>query len=55
LDARIESAKRLLANHGISLAEIALDTGFSEQSHFSRAFRASTGISPGAWRREMAS
>lgn len=55
LDARIESAKRLLAKHSISLAEIALDTGFSEQSHFNRAFRASTGVSPGAWRREMAS
>jgi AraC-like DNA-binding protein len=55
LDARIESAKRLLAKHNISLAEIALDTGFSEQSHFSRAFRASTGVSPGAWRRQMAS
>jgi AraC family transcriptional regulator len=55
LDARIESAKRLLVDHGMSLAEIALDTGFSEQSHFNRAFRAATGISPGAWRREMTS
>lgn len=55
LDARIESAKRLLADHSISLAEIALDTGFSEQSHFTRAFRAATGISPGAWRRAMTS
>jgi AraC family transcriptional regulator len=55
LGARIESAKRLLADHSMSLAEIALDTGFSEQSHFTRAFRAATGISPGAWRREMTS
>lgn len=55
LDVRIESAKRLLADRSISLAEIALDTGFSEQSHFSRAFRAATGISPGAWRREITS
>jgi len=53
LDARIESAKRLLADHSISLAEIAFDTGFSEQSHFSRAFRGATGVPPGAWRREM--
>jgi AraC family transcriptional regulator len=53
LAARIESAKRLLADHSISLAEVALDTGFSEQSHFGRAFRAATGVSPGAWRREM--
>jgi AraC family transcriptional regulator len=55
LDARIESAKRLLTQHRYSLAEVALDTGFSEQSHFNRAFRAATGVSPGAWRREMAS
>jgi AraC family transcriptional regulator len=53
LDARIESAKRLLAERRYSLAEVALDTGFSEQSHFSRAFRAATGFSPGAWRRDM--
>jgi AraC-like DNA-binding protein len=55
LDARIESAKRLLADHSVSLAEIAFDTGFSEQSHFNRAFRAATGVPPGAWRREMTS
>jgi AraC family transcriptional regulator len=55
LDARIESAKRLLAQHRYSLVEVALETGFSEQSHFNRAFRAATGVSPGAWRREMAS
>jgi AraC family transcriptional regulator len=55
LDARIESAKRLLADRSNSLAEVALDTGFSEQSHFTRAFRAATGISPGGWRRDMTS
>ena len=55
LEARIESAKRLLADHRSSLAEVALETGFSEQSHFTRAFHAATGVSPGAWRREMAS
>jgi len=54
LDARIESAKRLLADRrSNSLAEIALDTGFSEQSHFTRAFRAATGVSPGVWRRDV--
>lgn len=55
LDARIESAKRLLADRRNSLAEIALDTGFSEQSHFTRAFRAAIGASPGAWRRDVTS
>jgi AraC family transcriptional regulator len=53
LGARIESAKRLLADRRNSLAEIALDTGFSEQSHFTRAFRTAIGVSPGAWRRDL--
>jgi AraC family transcriptional regulator len=55
LDARIKSAKRLLADRRNSLAEVALDTGFSEQSHFTRAFRAATGVSPGVWRRNITS
>jgi AraC family transcriptional regulator len=55
LNARIESAKRLLADRSMSLAQVALDTGFSEQSHFTRAFRAAAGVSPGAWRRELTS
>jgi AraC family transcriptional regulator len=51
LFARIERAKRLLLNRRAALVEIALDTGFSEQSHFTRAFRTATGVSPGEWRR----
>jgi AraC-like DNA-binding protein len=53
LNVRIETAKRMLANPQHDLVEIALDTGFSEQSHFNRAFRAITGASPGAWRRRL--
>jgi AraC family transcriptional regulator len=33
-----------------SLAEISLDTGFADQSHFTRAFRRITGMSPGVFR-----
>lgn len=33
-----------------SLAEISLETGFADQSHFTRAFRRITGMSPGAFR-----
>jgi AraC-like DNA-binding protein len=53
LNARIETAKRMLENPYSDLAEIALDSGFSEQSHFNRAFRTVTGTSPGAWRRRL--
>jgi AraC-like DNA-binding protein len=36
----------LLTNTGRSIAEIAFETGFSEQSTFSRAFKRWTGLSP---------
>lgn len=48
---RIEYAKRLLVNREKSLVDIALEAGFSEQSHFTRAFTSANGVSPNAWRR----
>jgi AraC-like DNA-binding protein len=51
LDARIERAIAMLADPRNRLAEIALQTGFSEQSHFTRSFSAATGTSPNRWRR----
>ena len=39
-------AKDLLTNTGHSIAEIAFETGFSEQSTFSRAFKRWTGLTP---------
>jgi len=36
-----------------SLAEIAAICGFADQSHFTRVFTRSVGISPGAWRRNI--
>jgi AraC family transcriptional regulator len=43
---RIERAARQLADTDLSLAEIALAEGFSDQSHFSNLFRRHTGLSP---------
>jgi AraC family transcriptional regulator len=51
LAARIDYAKRMLADRQMSLVDIALEAGFSEQSHFTRAFTTANGISPNAWRR----
>jgi AraC-like DNA-binding protein len=48
---RLARAQELLAGTSRSLAEIALMTGFSDQSHFTRAFSGAVGTSPGAWRR----
>jgi AraC-like DNA-binding protein len=49
---RVERAKDLLLRSMLPLAEIALDCGFSEQSHFTRTFTRMVGTSPGEWRRQ---
>jgi AraC-like DNA-binding protein len=43
---RIHEAQRLLAAGRISICEVALSVGFSDQSHFSGAFRKMTGTTP---------
>jgi AraC family transcriptional regulator len=50
---RIELAKTLLRGDAKSLAEIALECGFSDQSHFTRFFTAAVGVSPGFWRQTV--
>jgi AraC family transcriptional regulator len=55
VEQRIEKAKQLLVNTSLSLAEIALACGFSDQSHFGRVFSRATDTSPGAWRRYLRS
>jgi AraC family transcriptional regulator len=47
---RIERAKQLLSHSSISLADIALQVGFSSQSHFSQAFHTATGHTPSQFR-----
>lgn len=43
---RIQEAQRLLAVGQMSISELALNLGFSDQSHFSRVFRKMTGTTP---------
>jgi AraC-like DNA-binding protein/PAS domain-containing protein len=50
LQRRIERAQELLTGTNLSLAEIALGTGFSDQSHFARHFRERVGVAPSAFR-----
>ena len=47
---RIEHAHNLLRQTELALSEIALSTGFSDQSHFARHFRRLTGMTPSAAR-----
>lgn len=51
---RIDAACAALARDDASLGEIALATGFVDQSHFSRIFRRVTGTSPARWREAQA-
>lgn len=47
---RVDKAKALLALSRVPLAELALELGFSNQSHFSHTFKRETGLSPGRYR-----
>jgi AraC family transcriptional regulator len=51
---RVAKAKGLLTTTGLTLLEVALESGFSDQAAFSRTFKAVVGASPGKWRREVA-
>lgn len=47
---RVKAAANMLADENTSLAQIALDTGFCDQSHFTHIFRRQTGKTPNAYR-----
>lgn len=48
---RVELAKHLILNTDEPLCQIALATGFVDQSHFTRVFSQQVKLSPAAWRR----
>ena len=50
---RIERSKQLLACGDLPLIEIAIACGFSDQSHFTSAFRRAVGVPPGRFRLEV--
>ena len=43
---RVRRAQRLLAEHRLSLVEIANELGFCDQSHFTRTFHTAVGVTP---------
>jgi AraC-like DNA-binding protein len=47
---RIARTQEMLARTDLSLSEIALAAGFSDQSHFARHFRQTLGMTPGQFR-----
>lgn len=48
---RLDWASSRLASTDDTIAQIALDAGFADQSHFTRAFRGHTGFTPGRYRK----
>lgn len=50
--ARFECAKPLLRQSDMKLTDIAFELGYSDQAHFTRAFRRWAGISPREFRRQ---
>jgi AraC-like DNA-binding protein len=48
---RISRARELLVSSRQGLAEIAIEVGFSDQSHLTNAFRRETAMTPAAYRR----
>jgi AraC family transcriptional regulator len=51
LQRRVDKAKQLMRNAGVPLSEVAVSCGFADQSHFTRVFTRSVGVSPGQWQR----
>ena len=50
---KISRAAELLRGRDRSLAEICAMLGYFDQSHFSRAFKAVTGVTPGKYRESL--
>jgi AraC family transcriptional regulator len=50
---RIDRSKELLRSKELSIADVALECGFSGQSHFTNVFRQLSGITPRAYQRSL--
>lgn len=50
---RIEAAKKLLAEPGLRIADIAEEVGFADTAHFSRVFKKLTGVSANEYRNSL--
>jgi AraC family transcriptional regulator len=49
---RVAHARKLLTATDLSLAQVATESGFADQSHFTLVFKRALGVTPRAYRRE---
>lgn len=47
-----EAQKIITGSPNISMGQVAIMTGYADQAHFSKQFKAVTGLSPVKWRKE---
>jgi AraC family transcriptional regulator len=52
---RLQRGAVLLRETAHPISDVALSSGFADQSHFSKAFKKGFGVSPGAYRRDVGS
>jgi len=55
IEIRLQAARHLIEKTDLPLAFIALEIGFAHQSHMGSAFHKHLGITPGDYRRRLAS
>ncbi|MFO0888063.1 MAG: AraC family transcriptional regulator [Isosphaeraceae bacterium] len=51
LRCRVERAKHLLCNEGLSLVQVAALAGFCDQGHLARQFKRIVGVTPSGYRK----
>jgi transcriptional regulator GlxA family with amidase domain len=51
--ARLDRAKQLLLSANAPLSNVAIETGFSDQAHFTRVFRKNIGTTPASWKKSQ--
>lgn len=51
IDRRVDRARHLMTNSRLTLADIAAQCGFADQSALNRSFKRIHGVTPGMWRR----
>lgn len=54
MQARIRKVQERLLRERLTLSEVALAAGFSDQAHFTRVFKSVVGLTPAQWRRNAA-